>query len=87
MVARRGDLAVSTRKMTEEADQVGAGPESGKDRKRTQKVQSQARSFHLKYKEFFFVFVIIPYSPVITITVTPNVTLTVTHDVTITVIV
>ena len=27
LVARRGDLAVSTRKMTEEAAQVGAGPE------------------------------------------------------------
>ena len=27
LVARRGDLAVSTRKMTEEVAQVGAGPE------------------------------------------------------------
>ena len=33
LVARRVDLAVSTRKMTEEAAQVGAGPEREDQRK------------------------------------------------------
>ena len=33
LVTRRGDLAVSTRKMTEEAVQVGTGPEWGGQRK------------------------------------------------------
>merc|ERR1719154_890742 len=41
LVARRGDLAVSTRKTTEEAVQSG----KIKERKRAQKVRSQARSF------------------------------------------
>ena len=46
LVARRGDLAVSTRKITEEAAQVGV-IQSGKikERKRAQKARSQARSF------------------------------------------
>ena len=40
LVARRGDLAVSTRKMTEEAAQVGASPEwEGQRKKDSEEMQ------------------------------------------------
>ena len=47
LFARRGDLGVSTRKMTEEAAQVGTGPawEGYKEKKKVKNVRSQARTF------------------------------------------
>ena len=42
LVARRGDLAVSTRKMTVEAAQVGAGPEWEDQRKGESAAEARA---------------------------------------------